>query len=223
MKVGVVTFPGSNCDADSAHAVEDVLREDVVPLWHEADALPSLDLVILPGGFTYGDYWRTGAMAKFSPILKPIREFAKEGGLVLGICNGFQILVEAGLLPGAFLKNVDQHFVCDWVSLRVENPATPFTRLYRPGEVIRMPVAHGEGRYYLDEAGLKTLELNQQVVFRYVDNVNGSVNSIAGICNFGKNVLGLMPHPERCCEALLGGIDGLRLFQSAKESPAAHA
>jgi len=223
MNANVIRFPGSNCDEDVLNVLKNVLNLDAEFIWHDETKLKNPHLVVLPGGFSYGDYWRAGAMAKISPIVPAIKEFAKEGGLVLGICNGFQILTEIGLLPGALLKNKNQQFICDWVNLRVENTKTPFTTLYKQDSVVRIPIAHSEGRYYIDEAGLETLKKQNQIVFRYCNpagklteesNVNGSLDSIAGICNPAGNVLGLMPHPERCSEAILGGIDGLPLFQS---------
>lgn len=223
MKTAVVRFPGSNCDSDAFHVIADLLSEEAFYLRHDETDLRNADLVILPGGFAHGDYLRAGAMAKLSPIMKPIQAFARQGGLVLGICNGFQVLTEVGLLPGALTKNLNQQFICDWIHLRVENAKTPFTSNYKPGEVIRVPIAHGEGRYWIDEPGLKKLNENHQVVFRYSSpsgtlddesNVNGSIDFIAGICNQERNVLGLMPHPERASELLLGGSDGFKLFQS---------
>jgi phosphoribosylformylglycinamidine synthase len=227
LKFGVIVFPGSNCDADAFHAVGDVLGSPVEYVWHQRPSLDSYDCLILPGGFTYGDYLRAGAIARFAPVMGAVERFAAAGGLVLGICNGFQILCEAGLLPGALLRNDCLQFRCAWTDLRVENGSTPFTSAYRPGQVIRMPIAHGEGRYYADEATLARLERDGRVVFRYCrpdgtvapeGNPNGSLNSIAGICNERGNVLGLMPHPERCCEAALGGVDGLLLFRSLLRS-----
>lgn len=223
MKIGIVRFPGSNCDEDAFRAVTGVLKEQAVYLWHEETSPAGADAVILPGGFAHGDYLRTGAMAKLSPIMRSIQEFASKGGPVLGICNGFQVLTEAGLLPGALLRNRNREFICEWVYLRVENCETSFTSRYRENEIIRIPMAHGEGRYWIDEPGLAQLETNGQIVFRYCDesgklteqaNLNGSTASIAGVCNKEKNVVGLMPHPERACETLLGGTDGLKLFQS---------
>ncbi len=215
MKVGVARFPGSNCDADVFYVFKEVLKQEVVYLWHEEKSLQGCNLVVLPGGFSYGDYLRVGAMAKLSPVMSEIKKFAIQGGPVLGICNGFQILTESGLLPGVLLKNQAGRFICDWISLRVENPETPFTTFYQKGELIRMPIAHGEGRYFVDENSLKDLEQNGQIVFRYEgENPNGSLKAIAGICSKDKNVLGLMPHPERCSEKLLKGEDGLKLFQS---------
>ncbi|MBX6377170.1 MAG: phosphoribosylformylglycinamidine synthase subunit PurQ [Clostridia bacterium] len=223
MRVGVVVFPGSNCDRDVLYACEalDGCRASFV--WHQERDLKGFDAVVLPGGFSYGDYLRPGAIARFAPAVEATAEFAERGGLVLGICNGFQILCEAGLLPGALRRNEGRRFVCAPVFLRVENPATPFTRLYRPGEVVTMPIAHGQGNYYAEPEVLAALEAGGQVVFRYCDasgaavpeaNPNGSVHNIAGICNRRGNVLGMMPHPERAADPLLGGTDGLRLFQS---------
>lgn len=227
MRFGVVVFPGSNCDQDCYHAVRDVLGEECDYIWHKDTSLKGFDAVILPGGFSYGDYLRCGALARFSPIMEEVYGFAEKGGLVIGICNGFQILLEAGMLPGAMLSNDNLEFRCGWVYLKVENANTPFTRLYRRGEIIRMPIAHHEGNYFADPDTLAALESSGRVVFRYVDaqgqatkgaNPNGAMNNIAGIVNERGNVLGLMPHPERCCEKLLGGEDGLRVFGSMLES-----
>lgn len=227
MNCNVVRFPGSNCDEDVFNVFKNVLNLNTEYVWHIETQLKNPHLVVLPGGFSHGDYLRAGAMAKISPIVPAIQAFAKSGGLVLGICNGFQILTEIGLLPGALLKNKNQQFICDWVNLKVENTKTPFTSLYKENAVIRMPIAHGEGRYYIDEAGLQSLKKGNQILFRYCNavgklteesNVNGSVDSIAGICNPSGNVLGIMPHPERCSEALLGGTDGLLLFESIQKS-----
>ena len=223
MKFGIVVFPGSNCDADTEYALGTVLGADVQLLWHAEETVDGVDCVVLPGGFAYGDYLRAGAIARFSPVMRAVQRHANAGGLVLGICNGFQVLVEAGLLPGALLRNRVLEFRCRWVGLRVERADTPFTNAYAPGEIIRMPIAHGEGRYYADPATLERLEANGQVVLRYCPhadvpgddpNPNGSVHDIAGLVNERGNVFGLMPHPERCCEVLVGGDDGLRLFQS---------
>lgn len=227
MKVGIVRFPGSNCDQDAFGVIARLLKEDAFYLWHQETSLHGADLVILPGGFAHGDYLRTGAMAKLSPLLAPIKEFALRGGLVLGICNGFQVLTETGLLPGALTRNINQQFICEWVHLKAENINTPFTALYKQDEVIRVPIAHGEGRYWIDEKGLNELVKNKQIVFRYCSasgelteesNPNGSHSFIAGVCNKEKNVLGLMPHPERAAETLLGGDDGLKLFQSVRNA-----
>ena len=230
MKFGVVVFPGSNCDHDAFCAVENALGEEAAFLWHESRDLEGSDVVILPGGFSYGDYLRTGAIARFAPILDAVKEFAAQGGLVLGICNGFQILLEAGLLPGAMLRNRGLKFICRPVHLRVENTETPFTNACRPGQVLEVPIAHMEGNYYADAATLEELERNRQVVFRYATpegeltdaaNPNGSLHNIAGITNRAGNVLGLMPHPERASDALLGSRDGLFIFQSLVHAVAA--
>ncbi|BFU96159.1 MAG: Phosphoribosylformylglycinamidine synthase 1 [Nitrospira sp.] len=227
MKIGVLVFPGSNCDHDCRHVLEDVLGQSVAMVWHK-DALPvGLDAVVIPGGFSYGDYLRTGAIARFSPVMTAVKEFAAKGGLVLGICNGFQILLEAGLLPGAMLRNRGLHFVCRDVFVRVENAATPFTSACTPGQVLRIPIAHAEGSYYTDPVTLAGLQANAQVVFRYCtedgrvtpeSNPNGSLDDIAGIRNAEGNVLGMMPHPERCTEALLGNEDGRMIFASMLEA-----
>ncbi len=223
MKFGVVVFPGSNCDMDCYHVIDQVLGHPVSYIWHQEKDLAGYDCIILPGGFSYGDYLRIGAIARFSPVMDAVAEYAARGGLVLGICNGFQILLEAGLLPGAMRRNESLQFRCQDVFLRVENAATPFTNQYRRGEVIRMPVAHGEGNYYVDPEILAQLEREGQVVFRYCTgegevaphaNPNGSLGNIAGICNRSRTVLGLMPHPERCSEEILGNADGRRLFRS---------
>ncbi len=224
MKFAVVVFPGSNCDRDYLHVLGNVLRQEVTAVWHQDTSLGDAQCVILPGGFSYGDYLRTGALACFSPIMEAVRDFANGGGPVLGICNGFQILLEAGLLPGAMLRNRSLRFVCRRQLLRVENTNTPFTSLYEKGQVIQAPIAHGEGNYYLEPAELRQLEDNGRIVFRYADsqgqatdeaNPNGSVNNIAGIANEAGNVLGMMPHPERSSEEVLGSTDGLAVFQSA--------
>jgi len=223
MKFGVVVFPGSNCDMDCYHVIDQVLGHPVSYIWYQEKSLKGYDCIILPGGFSYGDYLRTGAIARFSPVMESIAAHAERGGLVLGICNGFQILLEAGLLPGAMRRNESLQFRCQDTHLRVENAATPFTRRYRPGEVIRMPIAHGDGNYYADSETLARMEQEGQIVFRYCTpegeiapqaNPNGSLGNIAGICNRTGTVLGLMPHPERCSEKILGNADGLRLFRS---------
>ncbi len=227
MKFGVVVFPGSNCDHDAYYAISKVLGQAVEFVWHQTERVDGLDAIVLPGGFAYGDYLRTGAIARFSPVMRAVEQFAKGGGLVLGICNGFQILLEAGLLPGAMLPNAGLRFVCRSVRLRVETTATPFTSAARAGQVLTIPVAHGEGNYFCDAATLAELEQNAQVVFRYTAaggretpqaNPNGSLANIAGICNRERNVLGLMPHPERASEARLGSEDGLVIFQSMVKS-----
>jgi len=223
MKFGVVILPGSNCDHDALHVTKDVLGAEAEPLWHKDTDLKGADCVIVPGGFAYGDYLRAGALAKFAPIMEPIRRHAAAGGLVLGICNGFQVLTEVGLLPGALMRNQHLRFLGRDVLIRVEETATPFTSLYESGQIFRVPIAHGEGNYYADEETLDALERNRQVIFRYCDeegrltsdaNPNGSARSIAGICNRGRNVLGLMPHPERCSESILGHATGLLMFKS---------
>ncbi|MEW8958115.1 Phosphoribosylformylglycinamidine synthase subunit PurQ [Moorella humiferrea] len=223
MKFGVIVFPGSNCDQDVYHALGNVLGQPVDYLWHGDTSVSGYDCLVLPGGFSYGDYLRAGAIARFAPIMPAVIEFARAGGLVLGICNGFQILLEAGLLPGAMRVNDCLQFRCQWTYLRVENSKTPFTNRFRDGQVIRIPIAHGEGNYYADAATLAELEANRQIVFRYCNeygevtpaaNPNGSVGNIAGIINREGNVLGMMPHPERCAESILGGTDGRELFAS---------
>jgi phosphoribosylformylglycinamidine synthase len=211
---GVVAFPGSNCDTDALHVVRDVLGARAQLLWHKDRDLKGSDVVILPGGFSYGDYLRCGAIARFSPVMEEVAAFAKKGGRVLGICNGFQILTEAGLLPGVLLRNASLRFICAEVSVRVENASTPFTGGTKKGEVLRMPIAHAEGNYFLDEEGLARLEGQGQVVLRYVENPNGALADIAGIVNENGNVMGMMPHPERAAEAVLGSVDGLKLFTS---------
>jgi phosphoribosylformylglycinamidine synthase I len=223
MKFGVVVFPGSNCDHDAYHAVKHVLGQDAEFLWHKDASLNGADVVILPGGFAHGDYLRTGAIARFSPIMPAILDFARAGGPVLGICNGFQVLLESGLLPGAMLRNRDLKFHCEHVSVRVEQTDTPFTLRASKGQRLRLPVAHGEGNYYADPEVVRVLEASRRVIFRYCDergeatdasNPNGSVGNIAGICNEARNVVGLMPHPERACETPLGSADGIVLFES---------
>ncbi len=221
MKVGVVVFPGSNCDHDLYYVLGKVMGFESVYLWHKDADLKGCDAVIIPGGFSYGDYLRCGAIAKFSPVMGELQRFAQEGRPVLGICNGFQILTEAGLLPGALIRNRSLKFICDYTQIRVDNDQTPFTRKAGKGSVLKIPIAHGEGNYFIDEAGLQRLEGEGQVVFRYVDakgeaseaaNPNGSLRNIAGVCNARRNVVGLMPHPERVSEALLGSEDGKKIF-----------
>jgi phosphoribosylformylglycinamidine synthase I len=223
MKAGVIVFPGSNCDRDAYYALRDVLGYAVDYLWHdEARDLGDYGLVVVPGGFSYGDYLRPGAIARFARVMDSLRAYAERGGRVLGVCNGFQILCEAGLLPGALTRNLGLKFRCMPVHIRVENANTPFTRRYRQGEVLRIPIAHGDGRYVCDEATLQQLRANGQIIFRYCSptgeldaahNPNGSMEHIAGVANAGFNVLGMMPHPERACELLLGSDDGRRLLQ----------
>jgi phosphoribosylformylglycinamidine synthase I len=223
MRFGVVVFPGSNCDEDALHAARDVFGQDADYLWHKDADLKGADVVILPGGFAHGDYLRTGAMARFSPIMSAVRAFADRGGPVLGICNGFQILLEAGLLPGAMLRNRTLKYRCEHVHLRVEATDTPFTRAARVGQVLRIPIGHGEGNYYASSDELERLEHNRQIVLRYTgpdgrvndqSNPNGSVHAVASVCNVARNVVGMMPHPERACEPLLGGEDGRLIFES---------
>jgi phosphoribosylformylglycinamidine synthase I len=222
-KFAVVRFPGSNCDQDAYYVVKDVLERPVEYVWHQETSLKGFDVVILPGGFAYGDYLRTGAVARFAPIMDAVRAHAERGGLVIGICNGFQILCEAHLLPGALVRNVGCKFLCKFVHLRVENNATPFTSAYKVGQVLRIPIAHGEGRYVCEDTTLQELEAGNRIVFRYTDaqghsgkeaNPNGSVAHIAGIANADFNVLGLMPHPERASEKILGSADGRGIFTS---------
>lgn len=214
MKVAVVSFPGSNCDQDLVAAVEDGLHETAVLIRHDEITLGEVDAVFLPGGFSYGDYLRCGAIARLAPIMPAIKAFAEAGGPVLGICNGFQILTESGLLPGSLQKNRSGQFVCEWEPLKVMNAGTPFTNQLAAGDEIQLPVAHGDGNYYCDAATLNELEKNHQIVFKYTQNPNGSVADIAGITNKQGNVLGMMPHPERAIDDLLGGSDGLQLLES---------
>jgi phosphoribosylformylglycinamidine synthase I len=214
VRFGVVVFPGSNCDADAFHVVGEVLGCQTELLWHKDRDLKGADVVIVPGGFSYGDYLRCGAIARFSPIMEEVSKHAARGGKVLGICNGFQILTEAGLLPGVLQRNASLKFICQTVELKVENPDTPFTRKFSRGQKLRVPIAHAEGNYFIDDEGLKKLEGNGQVVFRYLQNPNGARADIAGIVNEQRNVLGMMPHPERASEALLGSDDGRALFES---------
>ena len=236
MKFGVVQFPGSNCDADAFHAVSAIVRQPVEFIWHQSENLAGCDAVILPGGFAFGDYLRTGAIARFSPVMKAVERFAHGGGLVLGICNGFQILLEAGLLPGAMMRNQGLRFLCRQVHIRVEATDTPFTSAASRGQVLEIPIAHMEGNYFCEAAELAELERNNQIIFRYVRpdggegdardneaNPNGSLHAIAGICNRERNVLGLMPHPERAVELGLGSADGLVIFRSLVAGLAADA
>jgi len=215
MKFGVVVFPGSNCDQDCFDVVKNVLKQPVEYVWHHQTKLDHLDCVILPGGFSYGDYLRCGAVARFSPIMEKIKSFANRGGRVIGICNGFQILTEAGLLPGALIRNKNLHFICKHVKIQVQNTKTPFTNQYKAGQVLNIPIAHGEGNYTCDAKTLSALKREKQIVFTYYgDNPNGSAAKIAGICNEKRNVLGMMPHPERASESILGSEDGFLLFKS---------
>jgi len=223
MKFAIIVFPGSNCDHDAYHAAKHVLGHDAEFVWHKETELKGADVVVLPGGFSHGDYLRTGAIARFSPVMAAVRDFAQSGRPVLGICNGFQILCEAGLLPGAMLRNRDLKFHCEHIFVRVEQSDTPFTTRAARGQVLRIPIAHGEGNYYAAPEVVGRLEAAGQVIFRYCDargqlteaaNPNGAVNGIAGICNADRNIVGLMPHPERACEPALGSVDGLVLFES---------
>lgn len=220
MKFGVIVFPGSNCDHDAWYAVSHNLGHQAGFIWHDAASLGDVDAVVLPGGFSYGDYLRCGAIAKFSPVMRAVRRFASGGGLVIGICNGFQILVETGLLPGALIRNRGLKFICREVRLRAETTNSPFTAAARKGQILRMPIAHGEGCYVAGERTLDELEAEDRVAFRYVDNPNGSLRDIAGILNRERNVLGMMPHPERATEPLMGSSDGLVVFQSMVAAPA---
>jgi phosphoribosylformylglycinamidine synthase I len=221
VKFGVVVFPGSNGDHDALMAVEQGLRQEVVPIWHKDTTVRDCDALLVPGGFSYGDYLRAGAIARFSPIMETVSKFAAAGGPVLGICNGFQVLTEAGLLPGALLRNAGLTFSCRWVHVRIETDRTPFTQGIAPGTVLRLPIAHGEGRYFVTPDDLARLEEREQIVFRYTDaagvedeaaNPNQSIAHIAGVCNERGNVVGLMPHPERAFDAIIGGDDGLRIL-----------
>ncbi|MBI2486408.1 MAG: phosphoribosylformylglycinamidine synthase subunit PurQ [Deltaproteobacteria bacterium] len=220
---GLVVFPGSNCDHDCYHVIKHMFKQECEFVWHEEKNLDRFDSIILPGGFSYGDYLRTGAIARFSPVMKAVEKLASEGRPIMGICNGFQILVEAGLLPGALIKNSSLRFVCKWVNIRVENTNTPFTHLMRRGDLLRIPIAHGEGNFFANQDDIRKLTENSQVVFKYCDeegettsqsNPNGSIENIAGICNSQGNILGMMPHPERCCEETIGGEDGKAIFES---------
>ena len=227
MKFGVVVFPGSNCDHDAHYALGNVLNKPVEFIWHQSQDLANCDAIILPGGFSYGDYLRTGAIARFSPVMKSIEKFANGGGLVLGVCNGFQILCEAGLLPGAMRRNSGLRFICRHVYVRVEQTDTPFTNAASKGQILKMPIAHSDGNWTVDDATLEDLENNRQVLFRYTTpdgsddaagNPNGAAHNIAGLCNRERNVAGLMPHPERAVEAALGSADGLVILRSMAEA-----
>ena len=227
MKFGVVVFPGSNCDHDAFYAIGTILKKPVEFVWHQSQDLANCDAIILPGGFAHGDYLRTGAIARFSPVMRSVEKFAKSGGMVLGICNGFQILLEAGLLPGAMMRNSGLRYICRHVFIRVEQTDTPFTSGASPSQVLKVPIAHNDGNYNADEATLAELEKNRQILFRYTapdgandaaGNPNGSLHNIAGICNREHNVAGLMPHPERAVESALGSSDGLVIFRSMVEA-----
>ncbi len=214
MKFAVIVFPGSNCDVDMYHAIKDELGEEVEYVWHDTSSLEEYDGILLPGGFSYGDYLRTGAIARFSKVMQAVIKAADDGKPILGVCNGFQILLEAGLLPGAMRRNESLSFICKPVELKVESSTTMFTNAYQEGQTITIPVAHGEGNYYCDEETLAKLKANHQIVFTYRRNPNGSLENIAGIINEKGNVLGMMPHPERAVDTLLGSADGLKIFQS---------
>lgn len=214
MKFGVVVFPGSNCDRDCFHVVKEVIKQPVEFIWHKTTQLDNFDCIIIPGGFSYGDYLRCGAIARFSPIMDSVIKFANNGGLVIGICNGFQVLLEAGLLPGAMLRNKNLHFICKYVDLKVDSTASPFSSQYKKGQVVRIPIAHNEGNYYIDDKGLAELKKNDRIIFRYTENPNGAVDDIAGIVNKNRNVLGMMPHPERSSEEELGSTDGKFIFEA---------
>jgi phosphoribosylformylglycinamidine synthase len=218
MKFGVIVFPGSNCDHDAFYAASHNLGQEAEYIWHDSATLGDVDAVILPGGFAYGDYLRCGAIAKFSPVMRAVRRFAQDGGLVLGVCNGFQILVEAGMLPGALIRNRGLKFICRELRLRVATEHSPFTNAAHKGDVLRMPIAHGEGCYFADQRTLDELEAEDRVAFRYVDNANGSLRDIAGILSRERNVMGMMPHPERATEPLMGSSDGLVVFRSMLEA-----
>lgn len=227
MKFAVVVFPGSNCDHDAYHAAKHVLGAEAEFVWHKETSLKGADVVVLPGGFAHGDYLRTGAIARFSPVMQEVKRFAAAGGPVLGICNGFQVLTEAGLLPGALLRNRSVRFQCEQVHVRVEQTDTPFTASARVGQVLRLPIAHGEGNFYAEPDVLERIEKNRQVIFRYTNatgeptaeaNPTGSLNNIAGLCNESRNVVGLMPHPERACELALGSSDGLVVLESVMKT-----
>jgi phosphoribosylformylglycinamidine synthase subunit PurQ / glutaminase len=227
MKFGVVVFPGSNCDHDAFYAVSNILHKPVEFIWHQSEDLANSDVIILPGGFAYGDYLRTGAIARFSPVMKSVEKFAKSGGMVLGICNGFQILLEAGLLPGAVMRNVGLRYICRHVHIRIEETDTLFTNAAQKGQILRIPIAHNDGNYACDESTLADLEKNRQIVFRYTTpegandaagNPNGALANIAGICSRERNVAGLMPHPERAVESALDSADGLVIFKSMVEA-----
>lgn len=223
MKFGVLVFPGSNCDQDTYNVIAELAHQPVTFLWHDSESLENCDAIVVPGGFAYGDYLRTGAIARFSPVMQSVQKFAADGGLVLGICNGFQILCESGLLPGALMRNQGLKYICKQVHLRTETTHTPFTQRLTKGQVVKIPIGHMEGNYFCDEATLAALEGEDRIAFRYATstgeitteaNPNGSIGNIAGVLNEGRNVLGMMPHPDRSSEALLGSSDGLAIFES---------
>lgn len=232
MKFGVLVFPGSNCDHDTYNVVAEIAHQPVTFLWHDSPNLEDCDAILVPGGFAYGDYLRTGAIARFSPVMQSVKKFAADGGLVLGICNGFQILCESGLLPGALMRNAGLRYICKQVYLRTETTNTPFTQTLSKGQVLKIPIGHMEGNYFCDEATLAELKSHDRIVFRYATpegeitreaNPNGSLENIAGILNEGRNVLGMMPHPDRSSEALLGSADGFKIFESLVGALAEHA
>ena len=232
MKFGVLVFPGSNCDEDTYHVIAEVAKQPVTFLWHDSPSLENCDAILVPGGFAYGDYLRTGAIARFSPVMQSVKKFAADGGLVMGICNGFQILCESGLLPGALMRNAGLRYICKQVHLRTETTETPFTHLLKKGQVLQLPIGHMEGNYFCDDETLATLQRDERVVFRYATpegevtaaaNPNGSRDNIAGIVNEGRNVLGMMPHPDRSSEALLGSADGWKIFASLVDALATRA
>jgi phosphoribosylformylglycinamidine synthase len=232
MKFGVLVFPGSNCDHDTYNVIENLVEQPVTFLWHASEDLQGCDAILVPGGFAYGDYLRTGAIAKFAPVMQSVAKFARSGGLVMGICNGFQILCESGLLPGALMRNAEQHYICKQVHLRTETTDSPFTHGLEKGRVLQMPIGHMEGNYFCDEETLAKLKTEDRIAFRYATpegqitkqaNPNGSLENIAGVLNEGRNILGMMPHPDRSSETLLGSADGLLLFKSLAESLATAA
>ena len=232
MKFGVLVFPGSNCDQDTYHVIAEVAKQPVTFLWHDSPSLENCDAILVPGGFAYGDYLRTGAIARFSPVMQSVKKFAADGGLVMGICNGFQILCESGLLPGALMRNAGLRYICKQVHLRTETTDTPFTHLLKKGQVLQLPIGHMEGNYFCDDATLAELQRDDRIAFRYATpegeitpaaNPNGSRDNIAGIINEGRNVLGMMPHPDRSSEALLGSADGWSIFASLVDALAQHA
>jgi phosphoribosylformylglycinamidine synthase subunit PurQ / glutaminase len=231
MKFGVIVFPGSNCDHDSYHAAITSTGQQATMLWHDSHNLENCDAIVVPGGFAYGDYLRTGAIARFAPIMQQVSKFAAADGHVIGICNGFQILCEAGLLPGALMRNAGLKYVCKFVNIRVDNADTPFTSACKPGEILRIPIGHMEGNYYCDAQTLQSLQRQNRIVFRYSStdgkitadaNPNGSLDNIAGICNEGRNVLGMMPHPDRSSDPLLGSSDGAKIFKSMAMATVGH-
>ena len=227
MKFGVLVFPGSNCDHDTYNVIENIVKEPVTFLWHASENLENCDAILIPGGFAYGDYLRTGAIARFAPIMQSVKKFAGQGGLVLGICNGFQILCEAGLLPGALMRNANQHYICKQIHLRTESATSAFTHNLLPNQILKMPIGHMEGNYFCDNSTLAALKSQDRIAFRYTSptgevtpaaNPNGSLESIAGVLSEGRNVLGMMPHPDRSSETLLGSADGLLIFKSLASS-----